>query len=251
MAKPDFASLMALGKGLSGVSYPPVCGDFAIKIDKNGQWYYQNSPIGRLKLAQLFAVCLIREANDYFLATPFEKGKIIVEDTPFIGVEADISDEKILIRTNLDFWVEITAEQPFILLNNHDEPKPLVRVRDNLWLRCNRNVFYDLVAHAKGENGEYFIYSNGQKFFCGREDCPDDNYQKTIKKITFRAQHRGTKEIDLMMNQVFIAHLSAMSLAELQLLSEFLKRDEQEIYDILVAQIPTSEFQALQMRALI
>ena len=32
-----------------------ICGELNIKIDKEGRWYYNNSPIGRKALVKLFS----------------------------------------------------------------------------------------------------------------------------------------------------------------------------------------------------
>ena len=36
------------------------CGDFQMRIDRAGTWYYRGSPIGRLPLVKLFATVLRR-----------------------------------------------------------------------------------------------------------------------------------------------------------------------------------------------
>ncbi len=238
---------MANGQGLSVKEYPPVCGDFQIKIDKNGQWYYQNSPIGRIKLSQLFAVCLLREGEEYFLATPAEKGRIEVEDVPFIGVEAEVAENMIEIRTNLDFWVRVGPNNPIIVLLENQQPKPLCLVRDNLWMRLNRNVFYYLVERAQLLGDEYYCQSGGAKFFLGFAEPPAD-IAPLIKKIQYRALHRGTVECDLILQKYIIPHLPSMSRGELHLLGEFLQCDEQIVHSALVKKIPTPPFDNLLLR---
>ena len=49
---------------------------------------YRGSPIGRKELVCLFASVLKREADgDFWLETPAERGRIEVEDAPFVAVE--------------------------------------------------------------------------------------------------------------------------------------------------------------------
>jgi hypothetical protein len=58
---------------------PVDCGDFGIRIARDGTWYYNNSPIGRLPLVKLFATVLKRdETGHYWLVTPAERGRIAV-----------------------------------------------------------------------------------------------------------------------------------------------------------------------------
>src|SRR5271169_6823656 len=67
------------------------CGDFDIRIDREGVWYYHNSPIRRLPLVKLFASVLRREEDGWhWLVTPVERGRILVEDAPFLAVEMDV-----------------------------------------------------------------------------------------------------------------------------------------------------------------
>jgi hypothetical protein len=64
------------------------CGDFSIRIARDGTWFYRGSPIGRKELVCLFASVLKRdEGGVYWLETPVERGRIDVEDAPFVAVE--------------------------------------------------------------------------------------------------------------------------------------------------------------------
>src|SRR5690606_17232800 len=70
----------------------PSCGDFDTRIGRDGTWYYRESPIGRKPLAKLFSTVLRREADgSYWLVTPVERGRIIVDDVPFTAVELTVS----------------------------------------------------------------------------------------------------------------------------------------------------------------
>ena len=84
-----------------------LCGDLDIRIDRDGQWFYHGSPIGRKELVRLFASVLHRDDEGRFwLITPAEKGEIQVEDAPFAAVElmidGDGHDQVIRFRTNVD-----------------------------------------------------------------------------------------------------------------------------------------------------
>ena len=39
---------------------PPYCGELDIRIARDGQWYYNKSPIGRKRLVKLFSNILKR-----------------------------------------------------------------------------------------------------------------------------------------------------------------------------------------------
>lgn len=146
----------------SAPSFPPGakrdCGDFGIRIARDGSWHYQNSLIGRKELVCLFASVLRRDPDGSFvLETPVERGTIIVEDAPFIAVELywknDGGRQVLSFRTNLDEMVTADAEHPIRvqLCPKTGEPRPYVMVRPGLEARINRSVFYELVALAEPE----------------------------------------------------------------------------------------------------
>jgi uncharacterized protein len=142
------------------------CGDFDMRIDRNGLWHYRNSPIGRKELVCLFASVLKREPDgSYWLETPVERGRITVEDAPFVAVEmwwrdcvcedapSDRPRQCLTFRTNLDEIVTADADHPIRvhLCPRTREPRPYVTVRPGLEAKINRAVFYELVALAQPE----------------------------------------------------------------------------------------------------
>ncbi len=129
---------------------PPFCGDIDMKIDTDGTWFYQKTPIGRPALVKLFSSILKREGDNYYLVTPVEKVGLIVVDAPFLAVELKVEqsdDQKLAFRTNVDEWVEAG---PGHALRFVPEPatgglKPYLHVRRDLWAKVTRALFYDLV----------------------------------------------------------------------------------------------------------
>jgi hypothetical protein len=138
--------------------------NFQMRIDRNGTWYYQGSPINRKELVCLFASVLRREADgSYWLETPVERGRIEVEDAPFMAVEmwwrhCDCDDgcapkQCLTFRTNLDEIVTANAEHPIRvrICPQTREPRPYVMIRPGLEAKINRAVFYELVALGQTE----------------------------------------------------------------------------------------------------
>ena len=67
----------------------PTPQDFDIRIAADGSWYHEGGLIGRPALVKLFASVLRREADgSYWLVTPVERGRITVDDVPFVMVSA-------------------------------------------------------------------------------------------------------------------------------------------------------------------
>jgi hypothetical protein len=144
-----------------GLPFPP--GDdrpdeaYDMRIARDGTWFYHGSPIGRIALVKLFATVLKRDdAGDYWLITPAERGRITVEDVPFIAVEVRAEGagaaQTLSFRTNLDQWVTADAGHPIRVLQGgelSDAPAPYILIRDRLEARIGRAVFYELVGLAE------------------------------------------------------------------------------------------------------
>ena len=161
---------------------PIDCGDLDMRIARDGTWFYRGSPIGRIKLVKLFASVLCREQDgSYWLITPAERGRIEVEDVPFLAValtiEGEGRDQQLIFRTNLDDIVTAGPNNPLrVETATSGEPAPYILVRDDLEARLMRSVFYDLVELAREESIEeirqFGVWSRGRFFRIG-EPGPD------------------------------------------------------------------------------
>jgi len=153
----------------------PDCGDFGIRIAEDGTWYHQGAPIRRLPLVKLFASVLRCEPDGtYWLVTPAERGRIVVDDVPFIAVEMTVTGKgraQILsFRTNLDDTAEADESHPIRVVTDEvtSEPRPYVMIRPGLEARLVRSVFYQLVelgAEETIENTKLFGVWSKQEFF--------------------------------------------------------------------------------------
>jgi hypothetical protein len=140
---------------------PGPCGDFDIRIAQDGTWFYHGSPITRKPLVKLFASVLKRDgAGDYWLQTPVEKGRIKVDDVPFVAVELSVSgtgpEQELIFRTNLDDNVTAGPDHHIHVMTNPatEEPRPYILVRDGLEALIARSVFYQLVDLGVEESGK-------------------------------------------------------------------------------------------------
>ncbi len=146
---------------------------FGLKIGRDGTWYYRGSPITRAPLVRLFASVLRREGEEFWLITPAERGRIEVEDAPFVAVESAVDgagrDRRIRFRTNVDDWVTAGPGHPLRVAVDPGtgEPRPYILVRDGLEARILRPVYYDLADLAEPADdgsGGLGIWSEGQFF---------------------------------------------------------------------------------------
>jgi len=153
------------------------CGNFEMRIARDGTWFYQGSPIGRPALVKLFASVLRRGPDGrYWLVTPAEQGLIDVEDVPFTVVEVACDGsgpgQRIRLRTNLDEWVTVSEAHPLAVRSQPDGSRvPYVRIRNALDARVTRPAFYHLVELAEavpdGVDEVIGVWSCGQYFPLG------------------------------------------------------------------------------------
>jgi uncharacterized protein len=153
-----------------------------MRIARDGTWSYRGSPIGRIALVKLFASVLRREPDGfYWLVTPAERGRIEVEDVPFLAVALTVQSEgeqqQLIFRTNLDDIVTAGPDHQLrVETTTSGEPAPYILVRDELEARLTRPVFYELVELGKVElienNSQFGVWSQGSFFRLG-EPGPD------------------------------------------------------------------------------
>lgn len=139
------------------------CGDLPFVIKRDGTWLYRGSPVARKEMVCLFSSVLRRDAvGDFWLETPAERGRIAVEDAPWLAVELDWSgtgsNQVLSFRTNVDEVVTAGAEHPIRVAHDNltCEPTPYIAVRAGagtfpLEARISRAVYYELVALAVPE----------------------------------------------------------------------------------------------------
>jgi uncharacterized protein len=158
---------------------PPPCGctELDMRIARDGTWFYCGSPIERAPLVKLFASVLRRESDgSYWLVTPAERGRIEVEDVPFVAVELTVNGkgrhQRLMFRTNVD---DIVTAGPGNSLRvetmARGEPVPYLHVRSGLEARLGRSVFYELVELGgeqiiAGER-QFGVWSQGVFFRLG------------------------------------------------------------------------------------
>ncbi len=158
--------------------------DLHMRIGFDGTWYYHNSPIRRMSLVKLFSSVLEKDdGGEYWLITPVEKGRIEVEDVPFVAVEMTANGEgrnrTITLRTNLDDNVTVGPQNPlrFDRDRKTGEPRPYVHVHRGLDARLSRPVFFELIdlgektpAGIDAGDADYGVWAGGRFWGIGRLD---------------------------------------------------------------------------------
>jgi len=160
-----------------GARAPVELRELDMRIARDGTWHYRGTPINRLPLVKLFASVLRREPDGtYWLVTPAERGRVTVEDAPFVAVELDVQgagrDQRLIFRSNLDEIVAAGRDHPLRVETAADgTPSPYVLVRPGLEALLLRPVFYELVelaveAEIAGET-KFGVWSDGAFFELG------------------------------------------------------------------------------------
>ena len=192
--EPNPGNLTVSGPVMPRAPRTPIeCGDLPFLIRRDGTWLYRGSSIDRKELVCLFASVLRRDAEGvWWLQTPAERGRIEVEDAPFVAVELDWGGDgrhqTLSFRTNTDQVITAGPDHPIRM--SHDiltcEPTPYILLRDGdgahgIEARVNRAVYYELVALAVPEYvGPHLmlgVWSSGLFFplgFMPEEDGEDE-----------------------------------------------------------------------------
>lgn len=149
------------------------CGHFGLRIGRDGTWYYLESAIRRPALVKLFASVLRCESGEYWLVTPAERGRITVDDAPFVAVALDVQgtgrDRVLTFRTNLDEEVTADASHHIVVRTaDNGDPRPYLDMRDGLTALIARAVYYDLVelgeSQFDGNTERFGVWSAGSFF---------------------------------------------------------------------------------------
>ena len=151
---------------------------YDIRIGCDGTWYYLDTPINRPAIVKLFSKAIWRDVvGDYWLVTPVERGRIEVDDAPFVAIEMITKGEgretELRFRTNLDEFVIAGKDHPIRVSVDPttEEPRPYILIRNDLEALISRSVFYELVDHAEEiyikDTVELRVWSRGKSFPLG------------------------------------------------------------------------------------
>jgi len=176
---PDLAglSLAEIARLAEARKLPPVdqwnpghCGHSGMRIARDGMWFHDGSPIGRMPMVRLFSTILRREPDGrHVLVTPVEKLDIDVEDAPFVAVEVKSDgagrERSLAFRLNTGDLVVAGPDHQLRVEEQEDGPHPYLEVRSGLQARIARPVYYELAELALSEEADPPGLWSGGKFF--------------------------------------------------------------------------------------
>lgn len=150
---------------------PEASSDSLMQITADGRWFHDGGEITRPAMIRAFSTLLRRDDDgSHWLITPYEKQSIIVEDAPFVAVElrseGDGKDRTLAFRLNTDDLIVAGADHAIELRG--PDVLPYLHVRDGLWAKLARPVYYELAELALAENPDApSLWSNGVEFAIG------------------------------------------------------------------------------------
>lgn len=158
-------------KGLPPVHLwnPAYCGEIDMRIAADGTWFYNGTPIGRPALVRLFSTILRKDPERFVLVTPVERVGIVVDDAPFIGVDAERTETDdgavISVTTNVGDVFTLSADHPLRFMPEATGgQRPYALVRGALEAKIARAVFYRMVEWAEERDGQFGLVSHGTFF---------------------------------------------------------------------------------------
>ncbi len=148
---------------------PPLSGDIAIRIARDGTWFHDGTEIRREAIVRLFASILRREDDgEYYLVTPTEKWRIEVDLHPLIvtdiSVEEGGSGQQLTAVLNTGKRL-LVSDKCTLFLEPAVGDVAGVRLPHGLSALCSRAAWYRLVELATaGEDGAMTLSSGAYQF---------------------------------------------------------------------------------------
>lgn len=147
--------------------HPEQTRESRMKIASNGDWFYQDSKIDRMRMVRMFASILRKDDDEYYLVTPAERLRIDVEDAPFIAVLLTVTQQhgqpQLVFTTNMGDEVFADSDHRISIEYSHAEadPSPYIEVRNGLRALMSRSVYYQMAELAEMREGQLGVFSDG------------------------------------------------------------------------------------------
>ena len=110
------------------------------------------------------------EKGNFYLETPAEKGKIQVEDSPFVITTFDIKglnkNQEIIFKTNIGEEIILSKKNPLFYKKYKQNFVPYIVIRKNINAKILRSVYYQLINKFINKNSKkkLKIKSKGHEF---------------------------------------------------------------------------------------
>lgn len=140
-------------------------GEIDIEVDEQMRWYHEGGLFQRQSLVNLLSSILRIEGDKYYLVTPAEKLRIRVADVPFLAVSLLDKDNMHYLLCQTGELLELGENTNWQLRDYQGVLIPYIEVRDGLFARVDRHVYYQMIeAAVQDEQGRY-VFPSGQYSF--------------------------------------------------------------------------------------
>jgi hypothetical protein len=147
---------------------PPLSGDIAVRIGRDGSWMHEGRPILREGLVRLFASLLRREEDGhYYLVTPAEKWRIEVERHALVVIDCEREEVRGEWQALLNTGGICRIGGENRLHAEGEAGEPWLEVPSGLTAQITRAAWYRLVDAAVEEGGDLVIHSDGERIVLG------------------------------------------------------------------------------------
>jgi len=144
---------------------PAKQGDSEMRIQADGIWLHQGSPITRDAMVRAFSGLLTRdEDGQHWLVTPFEKLIIEVEDAAFIATDVVRKGNDLAFRLNTDELVIAGSDHRLHARGNVETPALYLHARRGCEARLNRSTYQQLAEIALEDGEDWQVRSGGEQF---------------------------------------------------------------------------------------
>ncbi|WP_324262556.1 DUF1285 domain-containing protein [Altererythrobacter sp. H2] len=144
---------------------PQQVGESDMRIAADGSWWHQGGRITRDAMVRAFSGLLTRDdRGQHWLASPFEKLSIAVEDAAFIATDVKQEEGALVFRLNTDELVIAGPDNPLRAAGDVETPALYLSVRRGCEARLNRSTWQQLAEIALAEGDDWQVESLGARF---------------------------------------------------------------------------------------
>ncbi len=143
--------------------------DCGIKVDLEGNWFYEGRPIIRKEIIEIFYQSLEYDPQkrEFWINWQGNRCRLEVEDTPYIVTRVDKiqedTQEKILI--SLKHLNKQETLDPTTLRINKDNVLYCFVENNSIPARFSRPAYYQLAEWIEQDERGFFINLNGRKYY--------------------------------------------------------------------------------------
>ena len=149
---------------------PRINEAFEIRIDKEGNWYYNNLPIINRTIYLFFNRHIQHDGQGgYLLRIGSDTCRLVVEDTPYVVTGVSLAERAVARGQQFSIRLNDETEEPLDLTTFYmgRENVPYCRVKEGMFpARFLRPPYYRLAEHInQSDDGRFFFLLDGERVY--------------------------------------------------------------------------------------